>query len=259
MTKLDEIVAYKRQEIAQAKKDRPLGSLEQSLKRRPPARNFRRAIDRPGVLSLIAEVKRASPSAGPIRAGADAVSVAKSYVQAGCQAISVLTDEKFFSGSLKDLISVRESVSVPVLRKDFLLEEYSLVEAASAGADAVLLIAAILEPPLLKRLIGLARDLSMGALVEVHTERELGTALDAGAEVIGINNRNLATLQVDLKTTQTLAKQIPEGKGVVSESGIRSREDLEFVRRCGARAVLIGEEFMAAENIEKRVKDLMGW
>ncbi|MBI3615236.1 MAG: indole-3-glycerol phosphate synthase TrpC [Candidatus Omnitrophica bacterium] len=259
MTKLDEIIAYKRLEIAETKRNRPIGFLERALKDRPPVRNFRRAIDRPGVVSLIAEVKRASPSAGPIRAGADAVSVAKAYVQAGAQAISILTDAKFFSGSLKDLTSVRESVPVPVLRKDFLLEEYSLVEAAAAGADGVLLIVAILEPPVLKRLIGLARDLSLDALVEVHTEGELGSALETGAQILGINNRDLTTFQVDLKTTQRLIRQIPPDRTPVSESGIRSREDQEFVRRSGARAVLIGEELMSSENIEKRIKELMGW
>ncbi len=256
---LDQIIEHKRLEVAEVKRAKPLAQLEKQLKSRPPLRNFRQAIDRPDVLSLIAEVKRTSPSAGQIREGADAVSVAKAYAQAGAQAISVLTDAKFFSGSLKDLVAVRESVPLPVLRKDFLLEEYSLVETAASGADAVLLIVAILEYPVLKRLLGLARDLSLDALVEVHTGQEVGMALEAGAQIIGINNRNLATFQVDLKNTERLIRQIPSDRMPVSESGIHSRQDVEFVQKLGARAVLIGEELMGAEDIEKRVKELMGW
>lgn len=259
MSKLEEIAAYKRQEVAQAKKIRPVASLERELKNRPPVRNFREAIHRPGKLSLIAEIKRASPSAGPIRAGADAVEIGKIYAQAGAQALSILTDEKFFSGSLRDLRAVREVVNIPVLRKDFLLDEYQIVEAAAVGADAVLLIAAILDPAVLKRLLELARDLSMEALVEVHAEREVGIALEAGAQIIGINNRDLATFKVDLAATQRLIQQIPKEKTSVSESGIRSREDVDLVQRLGAKAVLIGEEFMSSSDIGKRVKELMGW
>ncbi len=259
MTKLDEIVAYKREEVAQAKKNRPLSIVEKGLKGRPPVRDFREAISQPGRVSLIAEVKRASPSAGTIRPGADAVSVGKIYDSAGAQAISVLTDSKFFSGGLEDLIAVRAAVSVPVLRKDFLLEEYQVIEAAASGADAVLLIAAILEGPVLKRLIRMARDLHLHALVEVHTEKEMEQAVQAEAQIIGINNRDLATFRVDLKTTEQLIRRIPGGKTVVSESGIRSRADVEFLGRLGASAVLVGEELMRSEDIAARVKELMGW
>lgn len=259
MNKLDEIIAFKKEELAQAKRQRPIAELEKLLGRRVPARDFRAAIQRPGALSLIAEFKRASPSAGPIRAGADAVSVAKEYAKAGTQAISVLTDQKFFSGTLDDLRSVKEAVPLPVLRKDFLLEEYAVAESAAAGADAVLLIAAALPRPALKRLIELARNLSLEALVEVHTERQLGEALEAGAEVIGVNNRNLATLQVDLKTTERLFQRIPPGKARVSESGLRCRADVELVRSHGADAVLIGEELMGSADIGPRIRELMGW
>ena len=158
---------------------------------------------------------------------------------------------------MQELTSVREEVSLPVLRKDFLLEEYQVVEAAAAGADAVLLIAAILPQAVLQRLIGLARDLSMTALVEVHAERELEESLEAGAEVIGVNNRDLATLQVELKMTERLFRQIPPGKTRVSESGIRSRADVEFVQRQGADAVLIGEELMEAPDVGRRLQELM--
>lgn len=258
MSKLDEIISFKRQELAQAKERRPLAQLERALKTRPPIRDFRGAITRPGTISLIAEIKKSSPSAGPIRPGADVLEIAKVYERAGAQAISVLTDEKFFSGSLDDLVRVREKISLPVLRKDFLLEEYQVVEAAAAGADAVLLIAAALPKPALKRLIALARDLSLAALTEVYNERELGEALAAGAEVIGVNNRDLATFQVDLKTTERLFQQIPSGRTRISESGLRSRADVEFVLAQGAHAVLIGEELMSSTDPDKRIRELMG-
>ncbi len=258
MSKLEEIVAHKRQEVAEAKQARPLARLERELKDRPPPRGFAAAIRRPGKLSLIAEIKKASPSAGPIRPGADVAEIAKIYAGAGAQAISVLTDTKFFSGGLDDLRVVREKVSLPVLRKDFLLEEYQVVEAAAAGADAVLLIVAILDRPALKRLLALARDLSLDALVEVHSEPELQEALEAQAPVIGINNRDLGSLQVDLETTRRLMKQVPGTHVRVSESGIRLPADVEFVRAQGADAVLVGEELMSSDDPAKKIKELMG-
>ena len=208
---------------------------------------------------MIAEVKRASPSAGTIRAGADAVEVAKIYHQAGARALSVLTDTPFFSGNLDDLTEVKEKVPLPVLRKDFLLEEYQILEGAAAGADAILLIVAILDPKALKRLITFTGELGLKALVEVHAERELDQALEAGAPILGINNRNLATLEVDLKTTERLIRGLPRDKIVVSESGIRSRQDVESLQRLGVHAVLIGEQLMSAPDIRKRVRELMGW
>ena len=259
MTKLEEIVAYKREELAEAKKKRPIAQLEKALKGRPPRRDFCAAIRRPGRLSLIAEFKRASPSAGQIRPEADPVQIATAYQEAGAQAVSVLTDSKFFSGSLADLTRVKEKVRLPVLRKDFLLEEYQVIEAAQAGADAVLLIAAILSRPVLDRLIRMAADLSLDALVEIHTEQELGEALEAGAAILGINHRDLATFQVDLRATASLIRKIPADRVRISESGLRSKEDVESVRRQGADAVLIGEELMSAQDIEGRIKEVMGW
>lgn len=258
MSKLDEIIAWKREELAQAKEKRPLSMVERDLKQRPPLRDFRGAITRPGRLSLIAEIKRSSPSAGSIRPQADALEIARIYSKAGAQAISVLTDRKFFSGNLEDLRRVKEQVSLPVLRKDFLLEEYQVVEAAAAGADAVLLIAAALPKPMLKPMMELTRDLSITALVEVHDEREAAEALEAGAEVIGVNNRDLSTFQADLKTTERLFPRIPPGKTRVSESGIRSRTDVEFLRAQGADALLIGEELMASPDPGRKIKELMG-
>jgi indole-3-glycerol phosphate synthase len=257
--RLDEILAFKRQELAQAKRERPLPQLERALKHRPPVRDFRSAICRPGRLSLIAEVKRASPSAGAIRPNAQVCRIARAYAEAGAQAVSVLTDAHFFSGTLEDLRAVRSEIPLPVLRKDFLLEEYHVVEAAAAGADSVLLIASALPRAALKRLMGLARDLGMEPLVEVHTERELGQALEVGAKIVGINNRDLATFTVDLTLTQRLARQIPSDRVRVSESGLRSPADVEFVRAQGVDAVLIGEELMTASDIGQRVKELMGW
>lgn len=258
MSKLDEIIAFKRREVAEAKQARPLARLERELKDRTPPRGFAAAIRRPDKLSLIAEIKKASPSAGPIRLGADVVEVARVYAGAGAQALSVLTDTQFFSGSLEDLKAVREKVSLPVLRKDFLLEEYQVVEAAAAGADAVLLIVAILERPVLKRLLALAGDLSLDALVEVHSEPELQQALEAQTQVIGVNNRDLGSLRVDLETTRRLMKQVPGTHVRVSESGIRLPADVEFVRAQGADAILVGEELMSSDDPAKKIKELMG-
>ncbi len=260
MSKLEEIVAHKRVEVEEQKKSRSIAQLERALKTRPPVRSFARAIDRPGKLGLIAEVKRSSPSAGTIRPQANAVDIAKEYQAAGAQALSVLTDAKFFSGSLADLAAVKEKVPLPVLRKDFLLEEYQILEAAVAGADALLLIVAILDRPTLKRLLSLSTDLGLDPLVEVHAEPELDQALEAGAPILGINNRNLATLEVDLKTTQRLIRRLPkEGRVIVSESGIHSRRDVEFLERLGVQAVLIGEELMSSPDVAARAKELMGW
>ena len=256
--KLEEIAAFKRLEVAEAKRVRPLGELERELKHRPLPRGFAAQIRRPGELSLIAEIKKASPSAGPIRPDADVVEIARTYSRAGARAISVLTDSKFFSGSLKDLMAVREKVSLPLLRKDFLLEEYQVVEAAVAGADAVLLIVAILDGPALQRLLALSRDLSLDALVEVHSEPELQQALEAGAQVIGVNNRDLGSLQVDLKTTERLMKKIPADRTRVSESGIRLPADVEFVRGQGADAILVGEELMSSPDPGAKIKELIG-
>ena len=259
MSKLDEIVSYKRLEVAELKKRNPLAQVERALKGRPPVRDFAAVIRKPGRLSLIAEIKRASPSAGAIRPGADVLEIAEAYAEAGVQAISVLTDAKFFSGSLEDLIQVREKVKLPVLRKDFNFEEYQMVEAAAAGADAVLLIAAILPKLILKGLQGLAVDLSLAALVEVHTEKELDEALETGAKIIGINNRDLGTFTVDLKTTGRLVRQVPPDRIRVSESGIRSRSDVELIHSHGVDAILVGEELMGSQDIGKRIKELMGW
>lgn len=259
MSRLDEIIAYKREELRELKNRQPLARLERTLKNRLPKRPFRDSIGRPGSLSLIAEIKRASPSAGVIHLNVQPPEVAWGYRNAGAQAISVLTDEKFFQGSLSDLTAVKQKVDLPVLRKDFLLEEYSVVETAAAGADAVLLIAALLKAPILKRLLHLAREVGLEALVEVHTEGEVAEVLQAEGDLLGINNRDLHTFQVDLKTTERLIGGIPPGRVVVSESGLKSREDVQYVEAQGVAAVLIGEELMQAPDPGRRIQELMGW
>ena len=258
MNRLDEITAHKKIELAEAKRNRPVAQLEKALKGRPATRGFERNIRQESALSLIAEFKRASPSAGTIRSDADPARIAQIYADAGARAVSVLTDSKFFSGSLQDLVSARDAVAVPILRKDFILEEYQVVESAAAGADCILLIAAIVEKPVLRRLLGLGRDLKLDALVEVHSEAELDAALEAGASLIGINNRDLKSFVVDLKTTERLAPLIPKDKTAVSESGIRSRANVELIRQLGVQAILVGEELMSSADIGAKIKELMG-
>jgi indole-3-glycerol phosphate synthase len=231
--------------------------LERELKSRPPIRSFRDALDRPGSLRLIAEFKRASPSAGIIRAGADPVETALLYEKTGAAAVSVLTDRQFFSGSIDDLKAVRAKINLPVLRKEFIIDEYQIVEAAAAGADAVLLIVAALDQPLLKRLHRLALDLGLDPLVEVHDEDELDRALEIGSRLIGVNNRNLATLKTDLKTTQRLIHKIVGNILKVSESGIHSRTDAQFAHDAGAQAILVGESILSAPDMAAKIRELL--
>ena len=255
--RLDEIIAFKRRELDAIKRTQSISKLERAFKDRTDHRSFRKAIRQDGKLSLIAEFKRVSPSAGPIRPGADAVEVCRLYQEAGAAALSVLTDSAFFGGSLQDLTKVRQEVHLPVLRKDFILEEYQIVEAAAAGADALLLIVAALEINQLKLLQRLTIDMKMTPLVEVHSDLELNDALEAGATVIGINNRNLKTLEIDLTVMERLRRVIPPDKTVIGESGLRSRADVDRVRRLGMNAVLIGEELLSAPDIKQRVKEMM--
>ena len=211
---------------------------------------FKGAIDRgPEALGLIAEVKKASPSVGVITENFDPVAIAKVYEEAGAHAISVLTDEKFFQGHLSYMTKVRAAVSLPVLRKDFILHEAQIYEAACAGADAILLIVAALEQTDLERLLAVATDFQLDALVEVHTLEELDRALETDAQIIGINNRNLATFQVDLATTEELSEQVPDGITLVSESGIKTGEDTRRVLESGCNAILVGETLMRAGDV----------
>jgi len=258
-TILDRIVAGKRDELAASKASVPLAELKTRATDAPASRALAQALRGPGV-GLIAEVKKASPSRGLLRADFDPVSLAKTYAAAGAAAISVLTEERHFQGSLDHLRAIREVCpdGPPLLRKDFLFDEYQLYESRCAGADAVLLIAAIPEPALLRELIAVSRSLGMDSLVEVHDEYELERALAAGAQIVGINNRDLRTFQVDLSTTERLAPLVPDGRTFVAESGIFSRADIERLAAGGVDAVLIGEALVTAPDPATKVRELLG-
>jgi len=256
MDRLREILEHKRREIE------PLIPLTERLRRRAlereEVRGFRRNLDRgPGALGLIAEVKRASPSAGPIAAEADPVAVAQAYERGGAHAISVLTDERFFGGRLDDLRAVRAAVGLPVLRKDFTVHESQIYEASCAGADAVLLIVAALEQEELVRFLAVAEACQLDALVEVHTLEELDRALETDARIIGINNRNLSTFKVDLAVTEELAEQVPDEVLLISESGIRVPEDARRAFDAGANALLVGEALMRSGDPEAAIRGLL--
>jgi indole-3-glycerol phosphate synthase len=209
-----------------------------------------------GRLSVIAEVKKASPSKGLIKADFNHVEIAKAYENAGVDAISVLTEEFYFKGSVDYLKQIRESVNIPILCKDFIIDEYQIYQAATIGADAILLIVAILDIETLKAYSILAQSIGLDCLVEVHDECELQIALYCGAEIIGINNRNLKTFEVDLDTTKRLLKLIPNGHLIVSESGITTNEDLRKLKGNGVGAVLIGETLMRSDNLAKTLSSL---
>jgi indole-3-glycerol phosphate synthase len=255
-TILDKILSTKKREVARHKKAVRLSSLLECIARRQAPLAFAEALKGDGI-KLIAEVKKASPSKGILRLNFDPIALAKTYAENGAAAISVLTDAEYFQGSPEHLTAIRRAVSLPLLRKDFIYDEYQVYESAAYGADALLLIAAILEPKQLEKLMAVSRSLRLGCLVEVHDENELKIALDAGAEIIGINNRNLKTFEVDLNTTRRLLPYIPENKIVVSESGINQREDIKKLENWGVDAVLVGEALVTASNILKKMKELM--
>ncbi len=258
-TILDRIVADKRVELAVAKATESVDGLKRRAADAPASRSFAEALRKPGI-GLIAEVKKASPSRGLLRSDFDPETLAQTYAEAGAAAISVLTEEKHFQGSLDHLRGIREGLpdGPPLLRKDFLFEEYQLYEARCAGADAALLITAILEPALLSELIAISRSLGMDPLVEVHDEAELERALAAGAEIIGVNNRDLRTFDVDLSTTERLARLVPAERIIVAESGIFSRDDIRRLAACGVHAVLIGEALVTAPDPATRIQELFG-
>ena len=256
-TILDRIVADKRGELAAAASAAPLAELQMRARNAPSVRPFARALLGARVV-LIAEVKKASPSRGLLRADFDADALAKVYANAGAAAISVLTDAKHFLGSLGDLRSIRDALpdGPPLLRKDFLFDPYQIYEARCSGADAVLLICAILEPPLFQDLMDCAKKLGMDVLVEVHDEKELQVALSAGADLIGINNRDLRTFEVDLATTERLAPRVPNGVTLVAESGFFTRMDIRRLEACGVSAVLIGEALVTADDAGAKIREL---
>jgi indole-3-glycerol phosphate synthase len=244
-------------EIAGRRAETPLGELASRCRALGPTRDFAGALTpRAGGVKLLAEVKKASPSRGVLAATFDPVAVATTYARHGAAAISVLTDAKYFQGSLEVLVAVRAAVAVPLLRKDFTLDEYQLWEARAAGADAILLIASILEPVRLRDLQAAAKGLGLAALVEVHTAAELDVALGAGAALIGINNRDLRTFETRIETTLALLPRIPPGPLVVSESGFSRADEVRRVVAAGAHAVLVGEGLVRAADMGAKVREL---
>jgi indole-3-glycerol phosphate synthase len=253
--RLDEIVQATRDSLERRKRERPLADLEHELASRGEGRPFMEALSHPGT-SLIAEHKRRSPSAGMIREGSSVTEIVEAYERGGAAAISVLTEETHFGGSLDDLNEARRATELPILRKDFCVDLYQLYEAKVAGADAILLVVGSLRREELERLHAEAEALDLDAIVEVHNEEELECALELDVDVIGINNRNLEDFTVDIQTTVDLLTDIPTGKIVVSESGIRTRTEIEELERVGVDAVLIGETLMRAPDPEDAVRDL---
>lgn len=219
---------------------------------------FKKVISAPGQINLIAEVKKASPSKGLLYRNFDPVALAKIYAANGAAALSVLSEDKFFYGSPSDIKKVSEKINLPILMKDFIIDEGQIYEAFVVGASAVLLITAILKEDKLKKFTQTASKLALDCLVEVHDESEVDTALRAGAEMIGINNRNLKTFEVDLGVSERLIKKIPQDKVIVVESGIKSYQEVQNFKRLGAHAVLIGETFLRAPDVGEKVKEIMG-
>ena len=256
---LRRIVEVKRREVERLKVERPVPALEKLIEAKPPPLNLAGALWGDSV-RIIAEVKKASPAKGLLRPGLDVVELASSYVENGAAAISVLTNVDHFQGSIEDLERVHGVAApqlVPVLRKEFIFDPYQVFEARAHGADAILLIVAILTRPLLRELMEVAKSLWLQCLVEVHDEGEIEAALEEEAEVLGINNRDLRTFETDLSVTERLAKLVPEGKIVVSESGIGSRSDIRRVKGAGAHAALIGEAFVTAPDPGAKLRELV--
>ena len=254
---LTKIIEEKRREVDDAQKEVPLHEMRDKAQALFIKSSFKKNISRKGHINLIAEIKKASPSKGIIRGDFNPLKIALTYQASGASALSVLTDERFFSGKLEYLRTIKERVTIPVLRKDFVIDEYQVYESALNGADAILLIAHILTQEELNRYYAIAKDLGMDVLVEVHNEEEVEKALNSPASIIGINNRDLSTFEADIDTTQRLIRLIPESKIIVSESGIESYEQVMFLKSLGVDAVLIGETFMRSTNISDKVRELM--
>lgn len=258
---LKKIIDYKKEELAAVKSGVPLAELKSRLADLPPAGGFEMALrrtDGAGRTAIIAEVKKGSPSKGVIREDFDPVDIAGIYAENGASCLSVLTDEHFFLGSLRYLSDIRKVVDIPLLRKDFIFDPYQIIEARAAGADAVLLIAAMLELPILREFHALAAELGLDVLLEVHDERELEAALGTECTLIGINNRSLHSFVTDLGTTERLVKLVPRGRFVVAESGIDTRADIVRLSRTGAGAFLIGESLMREPDIGAKLRELLG-
>lgn len=252
-TILDEIMAYHREQLPKIMRETPLENLRAFAAVSPPPLDFAAALRQPGV-SLIAECKKASPSKGLIAPNYDPVRLAKTYQKAGAAAVSVLTDGRHFQGSLEHLRDVKESIRLPVLRKDFIFHPYQVYEARTAGADALLLIAAVLSKTEMRDLLALTHKLGMNALVEVHTAEELAAVLPVQPRIIGVNNRNLQTFKVDFENTARLRDQIPPEIAVVAESGLKTAVDVQQMAAIGVDAVLVGETLVRSKNTLETAK-----
>ncbi len=257
MTFLPDILARKTAEVEARRAARSERELESACRDLPAPRDFAGALSfRGGAVRVVAEVKRASPSAGPIAMDLDAVGQARRYAEAGAAAISVLTDGPGFGGSLDDLAAVRAAVGTPLLRKDFVVERYQLLEARLRGADAALLIVAALPDDALRRLVGACHELGLAALVEVHDAREVGVALGAGARLVGVNNRDLRTFRVDLATSERLLALLPDDVKAVAESGVRTPADARRLRAAGAANLLVGEALVRAADPARLLREM---
>ncbi|MBI5406799.1 MAG: indole-3-glycerol phosphate synthase TrpC [Nitrospirae bacterium] len=258
---LSKIIEGKREELIECRTRLPLKEIKSHIRGVDPPRDFCAAIssntDDRGI-RLIAEIKKSSPSKGLLISDLKVDDLAKRYEEAGASAISVLTERRFFSGGPENIGIAKENAKLPVLRKDFLFEEYQIYESRYIGADALLLITAVLEPSALSDFILLAEGLGMSSLVEVHDERELEKALKADARIIGINNRDLTTFKVDIETTFRVIREIPKGKVVVSESGINSRKDVEKLKNIGVHAILVGESIVTSKDVGEKIRELIG-
>ena len=255
---LARIVSHKRDELTQTQKKMPLAALQQMAQSQAAPRDFRRALTAGKNLAVIAEMKKSSPSAGVLREDFTPVALAKSYAAHGAAALSILTDEKFFGGNLENLQKARTVCTLPILRKDFILQPYQIWEARAFGADAILLIVAMLDRSQLFELLFAAAETGVQALVEVHDEAELDRALLAGANLIGINNRNLQTFEVTLETTERLSNLIPASCVRVAESGIKSRQDVGRMAACGVDAILVGSHLMRQADPGQALAELTG-
>ena len=255
---LEQIVAEKKNRLDRFNQMEKIKLWESHLNAVPKARDFKQALRNLNGISMIVEIKRASPSAGILRKKLDVQEIAVMYEQAGASCISVLTEEKYFLGSIEDLNQVKVSTTLPVLGKDFIFTEYQVWESRVNGADCLLLIVALLSVGELKKLLNLTRELGLQALVEIHTENELEQALSAGSEMIGINNRDLETLQVDLKITERILPLIPDDIVTISESGISCRKEILALQERGIDAVLVGETLIRSKNPGSKIRELLG-
>jgi len=255
---LDKIVENKIQEVESRKIEEPVIELKDKIAASAESRDFLSAISKHEKMNLIAEIKKASPSAGVIREDFSVEKIAEAYKMTEVDAISVLTDKKFFQGEIKYLNTAKNVANVPILRKDFIVDEYQIYESRAYKADAILLIVRILERSQLADYLAMTKELGMAALVEVHSEKELEQALYCNAEIIGINNRDLDTLEVDIETSLRIRGEVPENKVVVSESGIKTRNNVEKLYKYGIHAILVGEILMRSNNIKSEIQKLIG-